>query len=115
MPIGCLLVIAPDLDVRSALVFTLEADGFDVTARSKIPSLAWTESHRFDCTVLDHKAITGEPDATIAFCIKASPVLLLASRPIPWLNDWVTRTVEQPAADDSLGDAIRTALPFGAS
>lgn len=110
MTVGRLLVIAPDRDVRSALVFTLEASGFDVAARADIPLPDWARQHRFDCSVLDHKALTGSNATAIAFCEAARPVLLLASRQIPWLAPYVTQTVSQPAADDSLIEAIRSAI-----
>ena len=105
-----LLVIAPDRDVRSALVFTLEASGFDVAARADIPLPDWARQHRFDCSVLDHKALTGQNETAIAFCEAARPVLLLSSRPFPWLAPYVAQTVSQPAADDSLIEAIRAAI-----
>ncbi len=105
-----LLVIAPDRDVRSALVFTLEANGFEVTARADIPLPEWTVQHQFDCSVLDHKALTGSNQTAIAFCTAAQPVLLLSSRPFTWLAPYVAQTVSQPAADDSLIEAIRAAI-----
>lgn len=110
MSAGRLLVVAPDDDLRHSLVFALEAEGFEVTDRADIPSAAWTEANRFDCTVLDQKAVRDEAFEAIAFCIKAAPVVLLASRPLQWLTEWVAELVETPAIDNTLLIAVRLAM-----
>ncbi|WP_374627234.1 hypothetical protein [Devosia sp.] len=110
MPVGRLLVIAPDSDLRHSLVFALEAEGFEVTERAQLPSVDWAESNRFDCTVLDHKAVRGAKSESIAFCIKAAPVVLLASRPLQWLADFVAETVETPVIGNALLVAVRLAI-----
>ena len=110
MPACRLLVVAPDDDVRHSLVFALEAEGFEVVERAAIPPIAWTEINRFDCTVLDQKAVRGEAFEAIAFCIKAVPVVLLASRPLQWLTEWVAETVETPVIDNALLIAVRLAM-----
>jgi CheY-like chemotaxis protein len=110
MPAGRLLVVAPDGDVRRSLVFALEAEGFDVTARNDVPSLAWTTAHRFDCAVLDQKALVGARYESIAFCIKAHPVVLLAARPLSWIIEWVAQIVETPIIEDTLVTSVRLAM-----
>jgi hypothetical protein len=107
---GRLLVVAPDRDLRGSLVFALEAEGFQVTAQEKLPSLDWMTARRFDCTVLDQKAIDGEAYQGIAFCIKAHPVVLLAARPLSWLVEWVSQVIETPSADNALSTAVRLAI-----
>lgn len=110
MAVGRLLVVAPDPDLRGSLVFALEAEGFEVTAREDLPSLSWMTQRRFDCTVLDQKALNGEAYEAIAFCIKAHPVVLFAARPHAWLTEWVSQVVVTPTADDGLTTAVRLAL-----
>ena len=110
MAIGRLLIVAPDADLRASLVFALEAEGFEVTAREDVPNLAWMNQRRFDCTVLDQKALTGEAYEAIAFCIKAHPVVLFAGRPHEWLTEWVSQVVVTPTADDALTTAVRLAM-----
>ncbi|RYE78569.1 MAG: hypothetical protein EOP19_21325 [Hyphomicrobiales bacterium] len=110
MASGRLLVVAPDPDLRGSLVFALEAEGLEVTAKDALPGIAWLSPRRFDCTVLDQKALTGEAHDSIAFCIKAHPVVLLAGRPHSWLVEWVSQVVVTPAADDALQRAVRLAI-----
>ena len=110
MASGRLLVVAPDADLRGSLVFALEAEGFEVTARADLPAMSWMTQRRFDCTVLDQKALTGQNYESIAFCIKAHPVVLLAGRPHPWLVEWVAQTVVTPAADDAMITAVNFAI-----
>lgn len=110
MPSGRLLVVAPDPDLRGSLVFAFEAEGFDVTAPDTLPALDWIGQRRFDCCVLDQKALTGEAYESIAFCIKAHPVVLTAARPHPWLVEWCSQVVVTPAADDALQVAVRLAI-----
>lgn len=107
---GRLLVVAPDDDLRHSLVFALEAEGFEVTDRAAIPPPIWIESNRFDCTVLDQKAAHGETYEAIVFCIRAVPVVLLGSRRLEWLTDWVAGTVEMPVIDNTLLIAVRLAM-----
>jgi len=110
MASGRLLVVAPDPDLRGSLVFALEAEGFDIAARDTLPTMDWMTQRRFDCCVLDQKALTGEPYESIAFCIKAHPVVLMAARPHPWLVEWCSQVVVTPAADDALQMAVRLAI-----
>jgi DNA-binding NtrC family response regulator len=111
MASGRLLVVAQGDDLRGSLVFALEAEGFEVTARSDLPELEWVTSRRFDCTVLDQKVLIGKAYQSIAFCIKAHPVVLLAARPHGWLVEWVSQVIETPAIDDdALNTAVRLAM-----
>ena len=59
------LVVVPNGDLRGSLVFALEAEGYEVTAKEQVPSLSWVTAQRFDCTVLDQKALLGEPYESI--------------------------------------------------
>ena len=110
MSTGRLLVVASDPDVRRSLVFALEAEGFEVTERDALPPLSWTSDHRFDCTVLDQRVLKGEAYESLAFCIRAHPVVLLAARPLAWLVEWVAQIVETPVIEDALVNAVRLAM-----
>ena len=115
MASGRLLVVAPDPDLRASLVFAFEAEGFEVTARDTLPSMDWLTDHRFACCVLDQKALAGQAYESIAFCIKAHPVVLMAARPHPWLVEWCAQVVVTPAADDNaLQMAVRLAIQIEA-
>jgi DNA-binding NtrC family response regulator len=108
------LIVAPNGDLRGSLVFALEAEGYEVTAKEQVPSLSWVTAQRFDCTVLDQKALLGEPYESIAFCIKAHPVVLLAAQPLSWLVEWVSQVVEMPVAGNAISAAVRQALQIQA-
>jgi DNA-binding NtrC family response regulator len=111
MASGRLLVVAPDSDLRESLVFSFEAEGFEVTARDELPSMSWMQQRRFDCTVLDQNALDGEPYESIAFCIKAHPVVLLAAAPHSWLVEWVSQVVVTPSSpDNALTTAVHLAI-----
>jgi hypothetical protein len=110
MASGRILVIAPNGDLRASLVFALEAEGYQVTAKEALPVFSWVASQGFDCTVLDQKALSGPDYESIAFCVKAAPVVLLAARPFPWLVEWVSRIVEIPAIGNSMSAAVREAI-----
>jgi hypothetical protein len=85
MAISRLLVIAPDSDLRGSLVFALEAEGFEVTAREGSPGChGWPRTASI-APFLIKKAVAGEPYESIAFCVKAYPVVLLS-----WLVEWVS-------------------------
>lgn len=114
MASGRLLVIAPDNDLRGSLVFALEAEAYEVTAVERLPSLSWLSAQHFDCTVLDQKALAGEAYERIAFCIKAHPVVLLATHPLSWLVEWVSQIVEMPVAGNAISTAVRQAVQFQA-
>ena len=110
MPSARLLLVAPDTDLRRSLAFALEAEGFAVTIRDAPPARSWLVSNRFDCTIVDQKALTGPDYEAIAFCIKAHPVVLLASRPHPWLVEWVAEIVDLPLAGNAVNSAVRHAI-----
>lgn len=105
-----LLVIAPNKDLRDSLVFALEAEGHAVTALEAIPGTAWLAAQDFECTVLDQKALTGQPSESISFCARAFPVVLLAARPHEWLIEWVAQVVEMPVAGNAVATAVREAI-----
>lgn len=108
-----ILVVAPDGGFRESLVFALEEDGYAVTSTDVLPTISWMQENRFRCTVLDQKALTGASYQSIAFCIKAHPVVLLASRPRPELIEWVAQVVETPAPADQLAAAVASAMAGG--
>lgn len=110
-----LLVVAPNGDLRGSLVFALEAEGYEVTAREQLPSLSWLTAQCFDCMVLDQEALGGEGYESIAFCIKAQPVVLLAARPLSWLIERVSQIVEMPMAGNAVAAAVREAIEAKAS
>jgi hypothetical protein len=110
MASGRILVVAPNGDLRGSLVFALEAEGYEVAAREQVPNLSWVTAQRFDCTVLDQQALMGEPYESIAFCIKAHPVVLLAARPLSWLVEWVSQVVDMPVAGNAISTAVRQAV-----
>lgn len=109
MASGRILVIAPNSDLRASLVFALEAEGYQVMAKEALPDFSWVAAQDFDCTVLDQKALTGPEYLSIAFCVKAYPVVLLAARPFGWLVEWVSQIVEMPAIGNSISAAVRDA------
>jgi hypothetical protein len=78
--------------------------------RDTPPPRGWLQANRFDCTIADQKVLTGEPYETIAFCIKAHPVVLLTSKPYPWLVEWVAEIVDLPLAENAVIAAIRQAI-----
>ena len=110
MPSGRVLVVAPNSDLRTSLAFALEADGYELTVKDAPPPRSWLVTHRFDCTILDQKALTGEPYESIALCIKAHPIVLLANHPHPWLVEWVEEIVDLPLAANDVASAIRRAM-----
>jgi hypothetical protein len=114
MPAGRLLLVAPDTDLRRSLVFALETEGCTVTVRDQPPPRAWLVQHRPACTILDQKALDGPDYESIAFCIKAHPVVLLAARPHAWLVPWVAEMVDLPLAGNAVPAAIRRALQIDA-
>jgi DNA-binding NtrC family response regulator len=103
---GRILVVAPYEALRRSLAFALEAEGYEVTSRDELPYHAWVAEKAFDATVLDQRALIGADYESIAFCVKAHPVVLLATRPHPWLVEWVSDVVETPV----IGNAVATAL-----
>lgn len=106
MASGRILIVAPNRDLRGSLAFALEAEGYDVSALEELPNHAWVAEQGFDGTVLDQRALVGPEYEIIAFCVKARPVVLLATRPHPWLVEWVADVVDTPV----IGNALTTAL-----
>lgn len=110
MASGRILVVAPNSDLRASLVFALEAEGYQVIANEALPDFSWVASQGFDCTVLDQRALSGPEYKSIAFCVKAHPVVLLAARPFPWLVEWVSQMVDMPAIGNAMSAAVREAI-----
>ena len=115
MASGRILVIAQNSDFAGSLAFALEAEGYAVTVRSELPHHGWVGQQGFDATVLDQKALAGEDYQSIAFCVKAYPVVLLASRPLPWLVEWVAQVVEMPVVGNAVPIAVTRAAQLRAS
>lgn len=110
MAAGRILVVAPDGDLRRSLGFALEAEGYDVTLRADLPDHSWVSRESFDATVLDQRALTGAAYQSIAFCVKAHPVILLATNPHPWLVSWVADVIDLPVIDNALATSLRHAI-----
>jgi FixJ family two-component response regulator len=106
-----LLIVAPDTDLRQSLEFMLEADGYEVVSYPTIEAVQFLE--RFDCTILDHRAIAPPIEAVMAFCRLAIPVILLAGTPVPWLEEMVFCLVQKPLLGGPLLAAIESALGAG--
>lgn len=105
-----LLIVTPQTDLRHSLAFTLEAHGYQAEALEGLPPRNWTGAPAFSCTILDQKALTGEPYETIAFCIKAAPVVLLTDSPVGWISEWTRAVIELPVVGDALVDAVRASM-----
>lgn len=110
MASGRILVVEPNGDVRRSLGFALEAEGYEVTLKDELPDHAWVATEAFDATVLDQKALTGADYASVAFCVKAYPVVLLATNPHPWLVSWVSDVIELPVVGNALSTSLRRAI-----
>lgn len=113
MAVGRILVIAPELDMRDSLQFVLEAEGYEVTSRPRIDFDGPPADGKYDVTVIDHRALAGPHHRAIQYCESHGPVVLLSSRPIPWLMEHVAQHVEKPVVGDSVIDAVRLALVQG--
>jgi hypothetical protein len=114
MPSGRLLLVAPETELRRSLAFSLETEGYSIVLRDAPPARSWLAQNRFDCAVVDQKALMGEAYESIAFCIKAHPVVLLAAKPHPWLVDWVAEVVDLPLVGTDVSAAIRHARQLDA-
>lgn len=110
MASGRILVVAPNSDLRGSLGFALEAEGYEVTLKADLPDHTWVSAQSFDATVLDQRALTGADYASVAFCVKAYPVVLLATNPHPWLVGWVSDIIELPVIGNTLSTALRKAI-----
>ena len=66
MASGRILVVAPNGDLQVSLVFALEAEGYQVTAKEALPDSSWVASQCFDCTVLTKRL-------SPALTLRASP------------------------------------------
>ena len=107
MPKRHLLIVAPDDDLRSSLVFLLETAGYLVTSRPDISSCP--KSEVFDCTVLDHRAIE-QPAPLAELKANLGPIILLAGGSTPWLENLVFRVVRKPLLGEPLIAAVEAAL-----
>ena len=109
MAFGRILVVSPDEDLCRSLAFALVAEGYDVTTKAELPSHSWVSVAGFDATILDQKALVEPEYLCIAFCIKAHPVILLTTDPLPWLVEWVAEIVEMPVLGNAVISAVRAA------
>jgi DNA-binding NtrC family response regulator len=110
MPSGRLLLVAADNELRRSLAFALQTEGFSVIERDTPPNRTWLTANRFDCTIADQAAFTGEDYEAIAFCIKAYPVVLMAERPHAWLADWVFDILNLPLASGEVTEAVNRVM-----
>ncbi len=110
---GRILVVAPQLDMRRSLEFVLDAEGFEVSSRSRLDYANPASSSRFDCIVLDHQALTGSREEVIEFCTHAAPIILVSSKPIEWLSGIVQDLVEKPVMGGAIANSVRRILATG--
>lgn len=103
-----LLVVAPDVDLRSSLAFALEAEGFVVVARDLLPDPG--VALRFDCCIIEQKALAPGLQPAIEFCDAVQPIVLLAARPLPWLAHRVAHVVETPDTAGAMLRAVRMSV-----
>ena len=76
MDAGRVLVIAPDLELRDSVAFSLGAHGYQVVAVSHMQD-AGTDD-QFDCFLIDEPALGAASDAWQSFGAGKTPVLLMA-------------------------------------
>lgn len=112
---GRVLVVAPQLDMRRSLEFVLDAEGFEVTSRSRLDFAHPEASARFDCIVMDHQALTGPRQQMLEFCAGAAPIILVSSKPIDWLSGSVSELVEKPVMGGAIANSVRRVLATGVS
>lgn len=110
MPSGCLLVVAPDPELRDSLVFALEAEGFSVSAEASIDKLSRLADPCLDCAVLDQKAMARLPDQGLEEQRFACPVVLLEADPKGWHGPCVSEIVEMPLNGDAVAASVRRVL-----
>jgi DNA-binding response OmpR family regulator len=99
-----ILVVAPDPAFRRSLAFAIEAEGFEVDLADRLPA-AEKLSGRYDCLVVDHRAI---PAGTAA--PSGMPLILLASHVEDVSAFGMTQVLEKPLLGHTLIEALRTAL-----
>lgn len=107
MPTVQILVIAPDSDLRRSLRFALEAERFAVTWRTGIDAALVPAA--YDCTIVDHDALSGNAAAARSFIRAFAPVVLLANHPHE-LSPEVFRTLLKPGLGAPLIAAVHEAL-----
>jgi hypothetical protein len=113
VPAAQILVIAISPEFRDSLVFALESEGYEVTARPDIPEPG--SANLPDAVVLDHRAASLEPKRTVAFCRTTGPVILLAAQALPWLLEAVFTVVPTPLMGDALSRAVAQAVQVSGS
>jgi DNA-binding response OmpR family regulator len=104
----CVLVIAPDLDLRRSLQFALEAEGYSVTWRTSVAAMTALPQD-FDCTVVDHHALGNDKSVAQTFLRAFEPAILLANKPHE-LSTHAFRTILKPHLGAALTLAIREAI-----
>lgn len=101
---GRVLVVAPDEDLRHALIFALSAYGHAVTAEHH-----WRRDvnpENFDCTVLDEKALNGWPSH-----LAPERTILLAYTAEAVLGSVFASTIAMPLRGDAVVRAVAAFLP----
>jgi DNA-binding response OmpR family regulator len=102
------LIVAPDLDLRRSLEFLLEAEGHAVVSCESVS--AARGAGLFDCTILDHRAISPPHETVLTFCREARPVILLSGFADPWLAEGIFQVVQKPLLGKPLLAAVEGAL-----
>lgn len=108
------VVVAPDKDFRRSLEFALEAEGFAVDAHASISNaFASLRARQAGCVVVDDAAIEDWGLVEGQFRRLARPVILLASKAPPLVDQAFTATLTKPFLGTPLIDAVREVTSAG--
>jgi hypothetical protein len=91
------------------LEFALRAEGYEVVPTGDIDAAGVAQRH-YDCTVIDHHALSTNIEAGAATCQALAPVILLANQAPHPLSPWAFRTLLKPLLGVALSDAVRDAV-----
>lgn len=104
-----LLIVAPGRSLRNSLRFSLEADGYEVTAVAAVRDLD-NPAAAFACTILDHHGLEGSAADRRATMQHFAPVVLLANRADHPMAPLSFCVLTKPFPGQALSDAVRAAL-----
>ena len=103
-----ILVIARHDDLRRSLSFALQAEGYVVTARFDLPPRPTARD--YDAIVVDETSLGATREDIVAFCRRASPIVLIASDTRHWLAPEVFCRVPSPLRTGTLTGALAMAV-----
>lgn len=104
-----ILVVAPDPDFRRSLAFVLEAEGCRVNIVERLPDLD-TLSDRYDCLVIDHRALPAAAQSGTLLASMRTPMVVLVSHAQDVVARGFERVVVKPFLGHKLVEAVRDAL-----